>query len=60
MNEKDVKNETHDTLLATIESTADQIFKIPATSSDLMVTGAALIALIILASYMGRLFKRSG
>ena len=47
-----------DTLTATIESTGDQIFKIPETGSDVVVTGAALIALIIVASYIHRFFKR--
>jgi hypothetical protein len=44
--------------MATIESTGDQIFKVPETGPDVMVTGAALIALIIVATYIHRFFKR--
>ena len=46
MNEQAEKTDTsnpNDTLMTTIESTGDQIFKIPETGADLMVTGAALI-----------------
>ena len=56
--EKTDANNANDTLLATIESTGDQIFKVPETGADVVVTGAALIALIILASYIRRFVKR--
>ena len=56
--EKTDASNAHDTLTAAIESTGDQIFKIPETGSDVVVTGAALIALIIVASYIHRFFKR--
>ena len=47
-----------DKLTGTIESTGDQICKVPETGADVMLPGAALIALIILASYIYRLVKR--
>ena len=56
--EKTDASNVSDTLMATIESTGDQIFKVPETGADVMVTGAALIALIILASYIYWFFKR--
>jgi len=56
--EKTDASNANDTLTATIESTGGQIFKTPETGSDVMVTGAALIALIIVASYIHRFFKR--
>ena len=56
--EKTDASNANDTLMATIESTGDQIFKAPETGSDVMVTGAALIALIILASYIYRFVRR--
>ena len=55
--ETDADN-ANDTLMTTIGSTGDQIFKVPETGADLMVTGAALIALIIMASYIYRFVKR--
>ena len=54
--EKTDASNANDTLTATIASTGDQIFKIPETGSDVVVTGAALIALIIVASYIRRFF----
>ena len=56
--EKTDASNVSDTLMATIESTGDQIFKVPETGADVMVTGAALIALIILAFYIYRFVKR--
>ena len=56
--EKTDASKANDTLMTTIESTGDQIFKVPETGADLMVTGAALIALIIMASYIYRCVKR--
>ena len=56
--EKTDASNANDTLMATIESTGDQIFKAPETGADVMVTGAALIALIILASYIYRFVRR--
>ena len=56
--EKTDASNANDTLMATIESTGDQVFKVPETGPDVMVTGAALIALIIVASYIHRFFKR--
>ena len=56
--EKTDASNASDTLTATIASTGGQIFKIPETGSDVVVTGAALIALIIVASYIHRFFKR--
>ena len=56
--EKTDASNANDTLSATIESTGDQIFKVPETGADVMVTGAALIALIILAFYIYRFVKR--
>ena len=54
--EKTDASNANDTLSATIESTGDQIFKVPETGSDVAVTGAALIAIIIVASYIRRFF----
>ncbi|MDA8677827.1 hypothetical protein N9L74_04045 [Luminiphilus sp.] len=54
--EKTDASNANDTLSATIESTGDQIFKVPETGSDVVVTGAALIAIIIVASYIRRFF----
>ena len=56
--EKTDASNANDTLMTTIGSTGDQIFKVPETGADLMVTGAALIALIIMASYIYRFVKR--
>ena len=56
--EKTDASNANDMLMATIESTEDQIFKVPENGSDVMVTGAALIALIIVASYIYRFVKR--
>ena len=56
--EKTDADNANDTLMTTIGSTGDQIFKVPETGADLMVTGAALIALIIMASYIYRFVKR--
>ena len=56
--EKTDASNANDTLMATIESTGDQIFKVPETGADVVATGAALIALIILASYIRRFVKR--
>ena len=56
--EKTDASNANDTLMATIESTGDQIFKAPQNGADVMVTGAALIALIILASYIYRFVRR--
>ena len=61
MNEQAEKTDASNanaTLTGTIESTGDQIFKVPETGADVMVTGAALIALIILAFYIYRFVKR--
>lgn len=47
-------------LQSTIEVTTDQILKFPETSSDLLVTGSALVAVVILALYLKQIFKGRG
>ena len=44
-------------LQSTIEVTTDQILKFPETPSDLLVTGSALVAVVILALYLKKVFK---
>ena len=44
-------------LMATLESTGNEIFKIPESPSEMLVTGSALIAILIVASYLKRLFR---
>ena len=46
-----------DDVIATLESTGDQIFKVPESSADVLVTGSALIAIAIICSYVARLLK---
>ena len=46
-----------DDMIATLESTGAQIFKAPESPSDVVVTGSALIAVAIVASYLVRLFR---
>ena len=47
-------------LQSTIEVTTDQILKFPETPSDLLVTGSALVAVVILALYLKQIFKGRG
>ena len=44
-------------LMATVESTGTEIFKIPESPTEMLVTGSALIAILIVASYLKRLFR---
>ena len=44
-------------LMATVESTGNEIFKIPESPSEMLVTGSALIAILIVASYLKRQFR---
>jgi hypothetical protein len=44
-------------LLATVESTGNAIFKIPESPAELLVTGSALIAILIIATYLKRFFR---
>ena len=44
-------------LMATVESTGNEIFKIPESPTEMLVTGSALIAILIVASYLRRLFR---
>ena len=44
-------------LMATVESTGNEIFKIPESPTEMLVTGSALIAILIVASYLKRLFR---
>ena len=46
-----------DNVIATLESTGAQIFKVPESASDVVVTASALIAIAIVASYVFRLLK---
>lgn len=46
-----------DGLMATLESTGNEIFKIPESPSEMLVTGSALIAILFVASYLKRLFR---
>jgi hypothetical protein len=46
-----------DDVIATLESTGDQIFKVPESPADVLVTGSALIAIAIICSYVARLLK---
>jgi len=47
-------------LQSTIEATTHQILKFPETPGDLLVTGSALVALVILALYLKQIFKGRG
>ncbi|EAW42303.1 hypothetical protein MGP2080_06162 [marine gamma proteobacterium HTCC2080] len=44
-------------LLATVESTGNAIFKIPESPTEVLVTGSALIAILIIATYLKRFFR---
>ena len=44
-------------LLATVESTGNEIFKIPESPAELLVTGSAVIAILIIATYLKRFFR---
>ena len=44
-------------LLATVESTGNAIFKIPESPTEILITGSALIAILIIATYLKRLFR---
>ena len=44
-------------LMATVESTGNEIFNIPESPTEMLVTGSALIAVLIVASYLKRLFR---
>ena len=57
MSEQIANTQAREELTATVESTGAQIFKVPESPSDVVVTGSALIAIAIVASYMIRLVK---
>ena len=57
MSEQIANTQAREELTATVESTGAQIFKVPESPSDLVVTGSALIAIAIVASYLLRLAK---
>ena len=44
-------------LQATVESTGNAIFKIPESPTEILVTGSALIAILIIATYLKRFFR---
>ena len=44
-------------LLATVEATGNEIFKIPESPAELLVTGSAVIAILIIATYLKRFFQ---
>ena len=44
-------------LLATVESTGNEIFKMPESPTEVLVTGSALIAILIIATYLKRFFR---
>lgn len=46
-----------DDVIATLESTGAHIFKAPESPPDAVVTGSALIAVAIVATYLVRLFR---
>ena len=49
MSEQIANTQAREELTATVESTGAQIFKVPETPSDMIVTGSALIAIAIVA-----------
>ena len=56
--DNDTTQSAHESgLMATVESTGHEIFKIPESPTELLVTGSALIAILIVASYLKRLFR---
>ena len=57
MSEQIANTQAREELTATVESTGAQIFKVPESPSDLVVTGSALIAIAIVTSYLIRLVK---
>ena len=44
-------------LQAIVESTSNAIFKIPESPTEILVTGSALIAILIIATYLKRFFR---
>ena len=44
-------------LQAIVESTGNAIFKIPESPTEILVTGSALIAILIIATYLKRFFR---
>ena len=44
-------------LQATVESTGNAIFKSPESPTEILVTGSALIAILIIATYLKRFFR---
>ena len=57
MSEQIANTQAREELTATVKSTGAQIFKVPESPSDVVVTGSALIAIAIVASYLIRLVK---
>jgi hypothetical protein len=57
MSDMEKQQSNSDNEIATLESTGAQIFKAPESSSDVVVTASALIAIAIVASYVFRLIK---
>lgn len=57
MSEQIANTQAREELTATVESTGAQIFKVPESPSDVVVTGSALIAIAIVASYLISLVK---
>ena len=58
MSEQIANTPTREELTATVESTGAQIFKVPETPSDMIVTGSAFIAIAIVISYGVGFFKK--
>lgn len=58
MSEQIANTQAREELTATVESTGSQIFKVPETPTDMIVTGSALIAIAILISYGVGFFKK--
>ena len=57
MHNDDTQSAHESGLMSTMESTGNEIFKMPESPSDMLVTGSALIAILIIASYLKRLFR---
>lgn len=57
MNDMKTQQSNADDVIATLEETGAQIFKVPESPSDVVVTGSALIAIAIVTSYLIRLVK---
>ena len=57
MHNDDTQSAHESGLMSNMESTGNEIFKMPESPSDMLVTGSALIAILIVASYLKRLFR---